>query len=134
MVGCLSCESAEAVEIAGKYAELVGTMARETHASAVVSLDADPAMLDLTGSADEIAANVRAALSDVAGLCDAVLVVCPGEEEPYDPDDIGAAITHREPHPVCHVLKSATGATGTAELKIADDHKGPLPSIVRRKL
>ena len=133
MVGCLSCESAEAVEIAAKYVELVGAMARDTHASAVLSLDVGPDTIDLSSSADEIAANVHAALSDVTGLCDAVLVVCPGEEEPYDPDDIGAALTRREPHPVCHVLKSATGATGTAELRIADDHKGTLPSIVRRK-
>ena len=134
MVGCLSCESAEAVEIAAKYAELVGAMVRDTHASAVVSLDADPGMLDLTGPADEIAANVSAVLADVVGLCDAVLVVSPGEDEPCDPDDIGAALTHGEPHPVCHVLKSATGATGTAELRIADDHKGALPDIARRQL
>lgn len=133
MVGCLSCESAEAVEVAGKYAELIVAMVRDTRASAVVSLDADPGILDLTGTADEIAANVHAALSGVTGLCDAVLVVCPGEDEPCDPDDIGAALTHREPHPVCHALKSATGATGTAELRIADDRKGAPPSIVRRK-
>ena len=132
MVGCLSCESAEAVGLAAQYAGLVGSIARDCHASAVVSLDADPGLLDLSGSPDEVAANVAAALASVADLCDTVLVVCPGEEEPYDPDDIGAALTHRAPHPVCHVLKSATGRTGTAELQMTLEHRGEPPSILRR--
>ncbi|HAM16124.1 MAG TPA: hypothetical protein DCP91_09785, partial [Eggerthellaceae bacterium] len=51
MVGCLSCESAEAVEIAAKYVELVGAMARDTHASAVLSLDVGPDTIDLSSSA-----------------------------------------------------------------------------------
>lgn len=132
MVGCLSCESDEAVGLAAQYAKLVGTIARECHASAVVSLDADPGLLDLSGSPDEIAANVAATLASVAELCETVLVVCPGEEEPYDPDDIGAALTHREPHPVCHVLKSVTGLTGAAELVMPLEHRGKPPRIARR--
>ena len=134
MAGCLSCESGEAAELAAQYAALVGAIMRENHASAVVSLDADPALLDLSGTHEEIAANVAAALADVMEPCDAVLAICRGEEEPYDSDDIGAALTRRAPHPVCHVLKSATGSTGAAELQMSQEHRGKPPRALREKL
>lgn len=117
MVGCLSCETPRSVELSEQYLQRIRSTVRQSQASAVVSLDVHTGIPSLDGTLPEITQNVSAALPGVMDLSDHVLVICRGPEN--------GGVFGDEPTPArCHVIKSVTGATGTALLKMDPEHRG----------